>query len=240
MSLAGCCVAQILASCSVCAGEDSAISLTRFLPPGEIEIEFLDAKPSTRGAALLASFQQGLAAAGNAWTQAYIRDNSRPGKPLPYHPNFGMTEAVYQEFLSELGKLQLEPVGDAWRCRIVWKSDIATFEPVGRPPNVLNTIRVHAPSTKAMADGEKLGAATWSHRPNADGAIGPWRGYQWELTPGDAESAALGQSSRLVTLKLLNPIGTDEVHVNQKTASTSGSREIMFRYRVPGLAEATD
>jgi len=71
--------------------------MSRFFPAGPTEIEFLGVVMSDRGMQFANKFAAGT---DNAWLLKYIATVAKPGEPLPYHPNLGLTEEEYAEPLT--------------------------------------------------------------------------------------------------------------------------------------------
>lgn len=131
------------------------------------------------------------------WMQAYISEHAEPGKPLPYHPDFGVSELEYEWILRnsdrssklvELRKIQLsvESEGDT------------TFR--------LKTIPADFPLNGVVIDRQGMWARTRDatltersdiNQTNASSATGKWTGVQWRY-----EALALPDTALSVKLAL--------------------------------------
>ena len=225
--------AAVLVAFNVTAIADSPnkISLESMLPAGDVTIEFLDVTMSERGNQLAAKFQSGT---DSEWLQKYIARVSNPGEPLPYHQNFGLTEAEYEEFLKASSQMKIAPIGIEWKCRFESQNGIVTIIPLENRSATLRSIKIHLESTHAMASGVKIGRAQYSDD-------GPSIGYRWKLEPKmTASELASGADFVMATLELFLMNDSDVVRVSHSIKRRAGgqvtaAREIMFQYRVPGV-----
>ena len=90
--------------------EVSLTDLRKILAPRETEVAIL----SPRVPEDIARIQMAMMEATKKspeWFMAYVKSEAETGKPLPYHPNFGITKDEYQHYLDGADKIKLEPVG---------------------------------------------------------------------------------------------------------------------------------
>lgn len=78
------------------------------LPTGEIEVTILEFVTDPRAAELSERIQASLAGK-QEWLQQWVREQSKTGEALPWHENFGITEAEYEEMLSLAEAMRLQP-----------------------------------------------------------------------------------------------------------------------------------
>tara|TARA_A100001391_G_scaffold159752_1_gene118270 strand:+ start:224 stop:973 length:750 start_codon:yes stop_codon:yes gene_type:complete len=227
------------ANCLVSAQDptDAKLELSQLLPEGEVELEFLDVALSERGTELANRF---LHDTDRQWLRSYIAKVAQPGQALPYHPNFGLSEEEYAEYLVAAKKMKFKPIGIKWKCLIQQKDRLLSFKPIGHRSAQLSSIRVHIDSSEAEASGVQLGRGEWRSHTEEGPAIGPWRGFTWRKETGSEAELLSGGDFQIVKLDILHLIGTEYVLVNQKIAEQNTghqptSREFMLRYRVPGL-----
>lgn len=215
------------------------LQLSEFFPSGKIELEFLDVSMSKRGTELAAKFA---GRTDNEWLQKYITEVAQPGKQLPYHPNFGLTEAEYNEFLSASKQMAVQPIGVTWECTIKVEDKIVSFEPIGHSSPRLTSIRFKIDSVDAKASGQYLGKGEWRTHDGKGSAIGPWRGYLWKKEIGDETKLASGGDFELYKLDILHLVGTEYAFMSHKFAERKAgkqpvSQEFMLRFRSPALAK---
>ena len=130
---------------------------------------------------LSAKFKAGVSLHPEWWLD-YVK-KGEPGQPLAYHPNFGMTEAEYEEMSQCITEMRLEKIAEA---KLGVKSD--------------------GPDRYILDGGEKLPSLsgividlqtqvvetpfglcrTWSRieASSSQRVTGPWEGYQWTAEEG--------------------------------------------------------
>ena len=235
------CFGQVIASTTISLAFFSAtfadsppkLNLKAILPTGDVTIEFLDFSMGKRGNELAAKFQRDT---DSEWLQKYVARVSKPGQPLPYHQNFGLTKAEYKEFLQASNQIKIVSTGIEWKCNFQLKNGVFTMVPLDQRSATLHSIRIDLDSTRAMASGVELGVAKYSDD-------GPSRGYRWKLEPEISVSElASGADFLMARLDFLLMNDSDYVRVNYSIQQRVGgtvrvSKEFAFRYRVPEIHE---
>jgi hypothetical protein len=75
----------------------------------EVDVEILGMKTSDEFNRIHAKISQAMK--DNApWFLEYVKSNAEPGKPLPYHENFGVTSREYDSYHKSLKTLKFVPV----------------------------------------------------------------------------------------------------------------------------------
>jgi len=129
-----------------------------------------------------------------AFWQQYILEHSRPGQPLPYHVNMGVTRAEYDEALRLMRQIRLAKVGEA----------TLTVRDEGNGPLVLDGGRALPQLTGVVIDlaanqvQTPFGVAARRTRVSPgpeQAATGPWEGELW------SREAISGGGSNGVSIK---------------------------------------
>lgn len=215
-------------------------TLEDVIPAGDVEIEFLDIRMSTRGQELAAKMQAALASK-KAWWLNYVKESSELGEPLPYHANIGLTKNEYDEFLQASENQKVAETGIKWKCKFtVSGGGMFIIVPVGHQSATLRSIRISFRDNAAFASDVSLGQPQWRARRAKDSALGPWRGYLWKKTEGTIESIAAGERFSLTELDVLHRIGTDKLLFRHKyqvgrNRQNTESKEFMFQVASPKL-----
>lgn len=151
----------------------------------------MDLAAPPRAQALMARLQAAMRQNSQWWLE-YTKQHARPGEPLPYHVNFGITEPEYQEMLTLLNQLQLAEVGSAE----------LTVRAAGQHRFVLDGGTALPDLTGIVVDLEKNRVETpFGHTSTSNPiqaseeqrATGPWNGVSWkhEALTGDGTSGTL-------------------------------------------------
>lgn len=215
-------------------------TLEDVIPAGDVEIEFLDIRMSTRGQELAAKMQAALASK-KAWWLNYVKESSELGEPLPYHANIGLTKNEYDEFLQASENQKVAETGIKWKCKFtVSGGGMFIIVPVGHQSATLRSIRISFRDNAAFASDVSLGQPQWRARRAKGSALGPWRGYLWKKTEGTIESIAAGERFSLTELDVLHRIGTDKLLFRHKyqvgrNRQNTESKEFMFQVASPKL-----
>jgi hypothetical protein len=77
--------------------------------PREVDVEILGIKTSDEFNKIHAKFTQSTKQNG-PWFIDYIKANAQPGRPLPYHQNFGITKVEYERYHKLSKDVKLVPV----------------------------------------------------------------------------------------------------------------------------------
>jgi len=154
------------------------------LPTGSVEVTILELAAPSRYVKLATRFQTALDDQ-QEWLQGYLRDHQQPGQPLPWHPNFGVTEQEYAELRSLGQQIRLRPVGRA-TVEIVDESQIVTFD-APESLSFLNDITLDLAQRKVTtpfgdcADFEPA-------RSGGSTSTEPWSGVTCQRTQGDLQT----------------------------------------------------
>ncbi len=160
-------------------------SVRALVPVGTVRVSLMDLVPPPRLNELNARVQAALSS-DPAWWAEYNRTNQQPGKPLPYHPKMGVTEAEYREMVALVEGVRLSPVRqaeltvrDEGNGRFVMNGGTALPELTGVVVDLANN-RVDTPF------GSTLTSAPIAPDARKQQATGPWKGMSWtreELQP---------------------------------------------------------
>ncbi len=100
--------------------QDKTAILNRTMTAGTFEASILEMRMPDDATAIMAKFSQAVSAKPE-WIQAYVASQRlKPGEPLPYHENMGVTEQEYARLIEAKAETKLRPVSD---CNLMVKSN---------------------------------------------------------------------------------------------------------------------
>lgn len=113
------------------------------------------------------------------WTSEYMRKNDKPG-PLPYHPNLGISESEYEQFLKLSSKLGLVEKGKIKLSFIKNKDGSITImtDKRGLP---LNGITILSDNRGVETPYGVLDGFSNINNKDKNSPTGPWQGVQWKI-----------------------------------------------------------
>lgn len=168
-----------------------SVDVRRLIPVGTFRVAVIDAVVPPRLQALLPRFQAAMQK-NRAWAQSYARENARPGEPLPFHPNFGLSREEYAEMLRLMGQMKMGKTAEA-TVSVTAKDNRFTFNGGKSLPELTGIVvdlernRVETP----------LGTTTASRpvRPGPEQkGTGAWSGVLWGRAD---QGAARGEGTLL-------------------------------------------
>lgn len=100
--------------------QDKSAILKKTLSPGVFEAAILEMRMPDDAMELMARFARAVGQ-DPEWTREYIAAHSdlKPGEPLPWHKNFGLTENEYARLVAAKKETKLVPTA---RCKLIVKS----------------------------------------------------------------------------------------------------------------------
>lgn len=155
------------------------------LPTGPVEVTILELAAPSRYVELARRFQIALDDQ-QEWLQGYLRDHQQPGQPLPWHPNFGLTEQEYAE-LGNLGEeIRLRPAGRA-TVEITLEAGVVTFQ-APEPLGALGDITLDLAQRKVNSPFGDCADFEPARSGGPSAATEPWSGVTCQRTQGDLQS----------------------------------------------------
>jgi len=229
-------VSLLLTIASTVAGNDPEFLLSDILPTGNIEIEFMAVALSERGVELEKKIQLATLK-NNEWLLDYIEQNAKPGKPLPYHANFGLSKAEYEEFQDAAANRKIKPTGVRWICLFSVDDEEFSIIPVKHRSTSVGTIAINLQDNHAKASKLNFGKGLWKKHEDPDSAIGPWRGYNWRIEHGNILD---GKQFLLSELNVLHRLNSNKMLIRHQLQSgrnrkNEKSFEIMFQFDATAL-----
>lgn len=164
--------------------QHAALSLNELLPTRDVNVEVMGFGMSERTEQLTTRWQQAIREHAE-WFGEYMKNRS-PGKPLPYHPNFGLTEDEYADMTQGMTDVKAQIVGNA-RLTIVDKGNgVVGFDGVGAVA-ALNSVEINTKTGTIQTQFGKLEEHDRISR-GEDSPLGPFDGFFWNLSEGSVES----------------------------------------------------
>lgn len=116
------------------------------------------------------------------WWLDYVK-RGEPGQPLAYHPNFGMTEAEYEEMSQCVTEMRLEKISEARLGVKPDGQDRYVLDGGDKLPSLSGVVI----DLQAQVVETPFGVCkTWSRieATLSQRVTGPWEGYQWTAEEG--------------------------------------------------------
>lgn len=163
------------------------IPLASLLRTGTVEVEQLDLAYSKRADELHLKFQTSVAT-NRTWFLDFVK-RAPPGRTLPYHPNFGLTEAEYAEYEKAFETGRLVPVR---RSSLSFQrdGDVWTLS-TGSADAPITKIKLNTQTGSLQASLGEVGLPTWRASDREDTPIGAYEGYSWQREDGNAAAGTV-------------------------------------------------
>ena len=129
------------------------------------------------------------------WFLDYIKQNAKPGEPLPYDERIGLTKGEYAEYLALGEKKEMRKLGSA-EVHVTNNAGIFQFRSGGTIPDLDEVTIKMKDLTVATPFGEITNLAPDSSE--SGGVIGPYSGYRWTFETGDQELNNIKTASFLI------------------------------------------
>jgi hypothetical protein len=182
--------------------EISLADVREILKPREVDVEVMGFKTPADMARISAALDKS-SRENSQWLLQYIKTHARQGQPLPYHPNFGITEDDYRRFGEYLNAVKLVPAAKA-RLRFTAQSDSkALIQNVEGLPAFDGIVIDYENNQVKTPWG--TGDADEPEYADEGSALGRWDGYFWQLEEGKAESGKLTKITFAVGRQLSEP-----------------------------------
>jgi hypothetical protein len=190
----------VVMGCSKDKSAKEHFALSDVIPTGRTAVQILEVRYSERAEEL--SLKMGMAVAANQeWMMDYLKKHVDE-RPLPYHPNFGLSATEYTEYLEAAEKTaHLRKAADAY-VEFRREGDLLTME-IGDP--VVDKWSLNLSSGELLSPSGNAGKPEWQSRGATNAVLGAHDGYYWYHENGDAMSG----SFKLVSLSIfrLKPSG---------------------------------
>ncbi len=170
-------------------GSGAAIDANTFKDPREIlvpgthDVDVMELTAPLRTRVLLARFKAAMQANPDWWSK-YVEEHAEE-RPLPYHPNFGLTKAEYDEIGKGENGLTAEKRADAKLTIMEKRPGVLVLNGNGDLPDLLG---VEIDLNKDLVR-TRYGDLTERSETNASEstALGAWKGVGWKLNSVDLE-----------------------------------------------------
>lgn len=168
--------------------------IEKLLPPAECKADVMGIVFPKRVQELTRKLQVAIATNKDWWLD-YIKQNAKPGEPLPYDKKLGMTKNEYAEFLSLAGKQEMQKFGSA-ELRVITNAETYQFSCRKDLPDLdgvkinlkdMTVTTPYAVLTNLVPDTSESG-----------GVMGPFSGYQWKFEEGDGGLNNITTASLLI------------------------------------------
>lgn len=111
------------------------------------------------------------------WTLQYVEQHGRPGQPLPYHANFGVTEAEYARMLGGLKEMVLTQVATVTLS--ARRQQDGSIRLQTTPASRIDGLRIDAAGKTVTAPLARLTETSAINQDQAQSPTGRWTGMQW-------------------------------------------------------------
>ena len=155
------------------------------LPTGPVEVTILELAAPSRYVELVRRFQTALDDQ-QEWLQGYLRDHQQPGRPLPWHPNFRLTEQEYAELQNLSEEIRMWPAGRA-TVQITLEAGVVTFQ-APEPLGALDDISLDLAQRKVNTPFGDCADFEPARSGGRNAATEPWSGVTCQRIQGDLQS----------------------------------------------------
>lgn len=157
--------------------------IEKLLPPPECKVDMMGVVFPERFQELTVKMQTALAT-NKEWMLNYIKQNAKPGEPLPYDKKLGMTKNEYEEFLTLGEKKEMKKFGSV-EITTTTRADIFQIHSGGELSD-LEEVKINL---KEMSIITPFGVITNLAPDTSEGGgvIGPFSGYRGNLEKGDED-----------------------------------------------------
>lgn len=166
--------ALIAAAFPSAAGATSSLAVLPLAGPVEARVMQLRGSPELEkiSAKLEASMRS-----QPEWLMQYIEQHARPGKPLPYHANFGITQAEYARVLASPKEVVLAQVGTV--SLSAERQADGSIRLRTKPASRIDGLRIDAGEKTVTAPLARLTETSAINQDQAQSPTGRWTGTQW-------------------------------------------------------------
>ncbi len=224
----------LLAACETTAPQAPApqatapgpLTIADLLPEGTVNADILAVRIPPRAEELAEKMRNAFREKPE-WLADYIKRNAQPGKPLPYHPNFGVTKDEYDELLQLSKKPRIVTI-DTKPVSFDKQDNAFTISSNGAFPFLDGTVI----DTRQMSVTTRYGvlrSAQWQTSKGLDSAIGEWRGYNWHI-----ERLGMGtDGARSIHLELYR-LASGETYIDFKAVivanDQAAAKEVILKF----------
>jgi hypothetical protein len=161
-----------------------ADDFTRFLEQEEFDAHFMKENPSERITALVGRMQKSMQE-HKSWFMEYVKNMTpKDGGPLPYHPNFGLTQEEYAEFLADAKTMTLKEVL-VFHVKVLHLANGEVKFDTGKKMPPMEEFSFYPKDEKVVTVEGALSKPQLVDQSGSGGAIGPWTGVQFRLQDGE-------------------------------------------------------
>jgi hypothetical protein len=169
------------------ADPSSLAGVQQVLAPREVDVEVLGPNISPELEAIQTKMDKAVHEHGH-WLQEYVKSTAREGDPLPYHPNFGITDEEYHRYFDSLKDIKLVPAGKGRLRFTALSNSKMRIESVNGLPE-LNGVVVDTELDQVITP---WGTALVDKPVHTTGKswLGRWDAHNWKLYAGSPESGS--------------------------------------------------
>ena len=207
--------------------------IENLLYPGEYEAEVMDSiirlpREQELDARLTENIQDNY-----EWYNNYLQQH--PGEyPLPYHPNFGISEAEYNELNTLKKNIQVQPSYKG-TLKVVRDGGFISFQGTGKL-QVLNKIRFEVSAHTVYFDRYILSLSDTLHITSENhGLKSAWDGYTWRFTDPENIDMETIKNPENLTAKHYN-VTLGQLKKNHKTLLRVTQREMVNGETITNLS----
>ena len=157
--------------------------IEKLLPPPECKVDIMGVAFPKRFQELTVKMQTALAT-NKEWMLNHIKQNAKPGEPLPYDEKLGMTKNEYEEFLALGEKKEMKKFGSV---KITTTTNANIFQiHSGGELSDLDEVKINL---KELTITTPFGVITNLAPDTSEGGgvIGPFSGYEGKFENGDED-----------------------------------------------------
>jgi hypothetical protein len=161
--------------------------LRQLLTPREVDVEIMGIKISEEVRRIQATFEAAMKSNAQ-WFMNYVKTTARPGEPLAYHPNFGVTKEEYDRYLNHMANIQYEPAGSG-RLRFTAQPDGTTLMENVSGLDGFHGMVIDTKNARVETPWGTVPLNDPVHSPSGS-ALGKWDGFGGSMNSGTPQSGS--------------------------------------------------
>ena len=155
------------------------------------------------------------------WFKQYMLDNAEK-EDIPYHPNFGITEKEYKQYLEDLQGLQLKTVGKG-KIKTSITNDIISFHLKNTEYVVFNKLKIDRKNLKAKW--ENIAMNEYSKiMANEHQKLIQFNGHKWKSYDNSQSKEKLLKESNLLELNIGKTISENSILLRLSISKIKNSK----------------
>ena len=168
------------------------------------------------------------------WLDGYLKQiEHKPGQPIPYHPNLGLSKTEYSMLLKAKGKLQLVSLGTV---KLTLSADEKMFKIKVIGGKLQKEFLVNVESNTIETSRARLTTVSSINQTSDNSPTGPWSGIQWSNISKEDEQLF----SEKIAIGKLRKQNKGIIYYDLKSTKENIVTHFVILYPLSKIASAAD